>query len=93
MRKILPRRSLGEDHRGEMGTILGLVLLGMIVYVTCTALTPTVAQSAKQAADNMDNYLPGNNGSSLIKLSGGVLWAMLPIGIIAVVLLKMFGYV
>lgn len=93
MRKILPRRSLGEDHRGEMGAILGLVLLGMIVYVICTALTPTVAQSAKQAADNMDNYLPGNSGSSLIKLSGGVLWAMLPIGIIAVVLLKMFGYV
>lgn len=92
MQNILGRK-LGEDHRGEMGAILGLVLMGMIVYVIFTALTPTVAQQSKSAADNMDNIMPGNSGSGLIRLGGTTLWALLGIGIVAIVLLKMFGYV
>lgn len=93
MQNLLQRRSLGEDHRGEMEAILGLVLLGMIVYVIFTALTPTVAYQSKLAADNMDNTMPGNGGSGLIRLSGSTLWGLMGVGIVAIVLLKMFGYV
>jgi len=85
---------LKRDHRGEMTAIMGLIILGMLTFVIGTALTSTVSQAAKSGADNMDSLLPGNGGSGLIRLGGGTIWGiMVGIGILAVVLLKMFGYI
>ena len=71
------------DRRAQAG-LMGIVLMGFIVALVAMNLTPTVSRTAENAAAEMENKLPDQTGgSSLIELSGGLLWA---IAIVAVVI-------
>jgi hypothetical protein len=81
---------LSYDRRGQAAGLMGTILVGFIVALVAMNLTGTmsgVAENSARLYENVDGHasvLPSQTGAPpLIRLSGGLLWA---IAIVAVVI-------